>query len=245
MRLKEKVIIITGASGGMGTTVVDEFLKQGAFVVGVDLYIDNNSHENALWIKADLTNLPEIHSLIKQVVERFGRIDGLVNLAGIAQKATSIEEISEVMWDKIFAINTKSTFFTSQAVIPIMKKQQAGSIVNIASISAIRPRPGLSAYIASKGAAISFSQALAIELAKYHIRVNVINPGPANTTMLGQFAADGTNIEEAKEEIFKKSVPLGELIEPIDIAHACIYLCSDETKMVTGAVFNIDGGRGI
>jgi 3-oxoacyl-[acyl-carrier protein] reductase len=126
-----------------------------------------------------------------------------------------------------------------------MKKQGEGVIVNIASISMVRPRPGLNAYIASKGAAVSFSQALAIELAEYGIRVNVVNPGPADTGMLGQFTSKDADIEATKDTIFKKSVPLGRLIQPIDIANSLVYLCSKESAIVTGSVLNVDGGRGI
>ncbi|WP_462413317.1 glucose 1-dehydrogenase [Neobacillus sp. Marseille-QA0830] len=251
MRLQNKVAIITGAGGGMGQAVVQKFLDEGAKVAACDLQIGDslqqlsNRQDQALLIQADVTESVQVEKMAEQTLQHFGRIDILVNLAGIAQSAAPIEKVTEEQWDRIMAINTKSLFLTGRAVIPYMKQQKSGSIVNIASISAVRPRPGLNAYVASKGAALAFTQALAIELAEYKIRVNAVNPGPAETNMLQQFAAEGTNAEEAKETVFQKSVPLGELIQPDDIANVLVYLCSDEASRVTGAIFNIDGGRGI
>jgi 3-oxoacyl-[acyl-carrier protein] reductase len=127
-----------------------------------------------------------------------------------------------------------------------MKKRNTGSIVNIASIAGVRARPGLNAYCASKGAVIQLTRALALELAPYQIRVNVINPGPAETPMLGRFlSGDSAQVEEQKKRIFLDSVPLGRLVQPEDIAQAALYLASDLAKIVTGEILNVDGGRGI
>jgi len=143
-------------------------------------------------------------------------------------------------------VNAKAIFLTAKYAVPFMKQQKSGSIVNIASIAGIRARPGLNAYCASKGAAIMLTKALALELAPYQIRVNVINPGPANTPMIGQFlVGDETDKKEGVKRIFQDSVPLGMLIEPEDIAQGALYLASDLSKVVTGEVLNIDGGRGI
>lgn len=251
MRLKNKVAIVTGAGGGMGLQTVKHFIEEGAKVVAADLNLETLNGEpfrnskHCLTVKTDITDQQQVEELVEKTVNHFGRIDILMNVAGIAQAATPIEEVTNDMWDRMMTINTKSLFLTSRAVVPVMKKQQSGSIVNVASISAVRPRPGLNAYIASKGAALAFTQALAIELAENKIRVNAINPGPADTSMLGKFAAKGANIEESKRGIFINSVPLGELIRPEDIASAAVYLSSDEAIRVTGSIFNIDGGRGL
>ena len=250
MRLENKVAIITGAAGGMGMETVKHFLEEGASVVATDLNVDVvcdnfTGNKRLLTVKADITDDQQIEELVQKCLDHFGRVDILINIAGIAQAATPIEEVTNETWDRIMSINTKSLFLTSRAVVPAMKKRGKGVILNVASISAVRPRPGLNAYVASKGAAIAFSQALAIELADSNIRVNVINPGPSDTGMLSKFAAEGTDATEAKKTIFRNSVPLGELIDPEDIANAAVYLSSDEAKRVTGAVFNIDGGRGI
>jgi 3-oxoacyl-[acyl-carrier protein] reductase len=246
MRLQDEVFVITGATGGMGKETCKRFLEEGAFVVAVDLNIDQlEKNDRLLTIAADLTKEQDVASVFSKASQHFGRIDGLINMAGIAQSATPIEEVSLKEWEKIISVNATSLFLTCREAVPYMKKQGDGVIVNIASISMVRPRPGLNAYIASKGAGVSFSQALAIELADYGIRVNVVNPGPADTNMLSQFSSKGADIDNLKESVFKKSVPLGRLIKPIDIANSLIYLCSKEAAIVTGSILNVDGGRGI
>jgi 3-oxoacyl-[acyl-carrier protein] reductase len=246
MRLENEVFVITGAQGGMGKEAVKRFLEEGAFVVAVDINVDGvEESDRLLPIAADLTKEEEVAKVFSAASEKFDRIEGLVNIAGIAQPVTPIEEVSLADWEKIMRVNSTALFLTCRAAVPYMKKQGNGVIVNIASISMVRPRPGLNAYIASKGAAVSFSQALAIELAEYGIRVNVVNPGPADTNMLGQFTSRDADIEVMKESVFKKSVPLGRLINPNDIANSLVYLCSKEAAIVTGSVINVDGGRGI
>jgi 3-oxoacyl-[acyl-carrier protein] reductase len=235
----------------MGLETVKRFLEEGAEVAAADLNAENLTSEiNAdrekfLAVKTDISKQNQVEELVAKTIDRFGKIDVLINAAGIAQSATPIDEVTNDMWDRIMAINAKSLFLTSRAVIPAMRKQRSGVIVNVASISAVRPRPGLNVYVASKGAALAFTQALAIELAESRIRVNAINPGPADTGMLAQFTASGADVQETKDTIFRNSVPLGELIQPEDIANAAVYLSSDEAARVTGSIFNIDGGRGI
>ncbi|WP_209125661.1 SDR family NAD(P)-dependent oxidoreductase [Alkalihalobacillus sp. BA299] len=246
MRLANEVFIVTGAQGGMGKETVNRFLEEGAFVAAIDLNVDGiEESDRLLPIAADLTKEDDVEKVFLMAIEKFKRIDGLINIAGIAQSATPIEEVSLADWEKIMCVNANAPFLTCRAAVPYMKKQGTGVIVNIASISMVRPRPGLNAYIASKGATVSLSQALAIELAEYGIRVNVVNPGPADTNMLGQFTSKGTDVEGMKETTFKKSVPMGRLINPNDIANSLVYLCSKEAAIVTGAIFNVDGGRGI
>lgn len=246
MRLENEVFVITGANGGMGKETAKRFLEEGAFVAAIDLNVsDLEKTDRFLPIAADLTKEEDVARVFEEVNGTFGRINGLLNIAGIAQPATPIEEVRLEDWEKIFAINATAPFLTSREVTPYLKKQAGGVIINIASISMVRPRPGLNAYVASKGAVVSFSQALAIELAEYGIRVNVVNPGPADTNMLGQFTAKDADIETTKETIFRKSVPLGRLIQPVDIANSLVYLCSNEASIVTGSVLNVDGGRGI
>lgn len=246
MRLKGLSFIITGAGGGMGAETVKRFREEGANVAAIDLRAAVEEQDDSfLSIAADLTNEAVVIKLFQQVNEKFGKIDGLVNLLGIAQAAIPIDEVTLSDWNKIMNVNITSIFLTCRQAAVHMKKQREGVIANIASISMVRPRPGLNAYIASKGAVVSLSQALAIELAEYNIRVNVVNPGPADTKMLGQFAATGSVQADVKEAVFRKSVPLGKLIQPIDIANALVYLCSNEAAMVTGEVLNVDGGRGL
>ncbi|WP_243355043.1 SDR family NAD(P)-dependent oxidoreductase [Bacillus litorisediminis] len=246
MRCKDQIFVITGANGGMGKAAVSLFLEEGAKVIAVDRTFDAKSDSEAcLFVEADLTDEQQVKGIFAKVEEQYGKLDGLINLAGIAQAAAPITEVSLSQWEKIMAVNVTSLFLTSREALPLLEKNGGGSITNVASISAVRPRPGLQAYIASKGAAVAFSKALAIECAEKGIRVNVIHPGPADTSMLAKFTPVNANPDDVKEETFRKSVPLGRLIQPEDIANAALYLSSNEARNVTGAVLHVDGGRGL
>ena len=248
MELTNKVIVVTGAGGGMGKAIVSKLLEQGAYVVGIDLSVESLTdiqQPNFVAKGANVLDEQKVSEIFSEINEEQGRIDGLVNAIGIAQSQTPIEEVTLEQWHRLMNINATSLFITCKEAVKYMKPNRQGSIVTIASISAVRPRPGLQSYIASKGAAESFSRAMAIELAPYAIRVNTIHPGPADTNMLGQFAATNADVTTVKNDTFKQSVPLGELIQPEDIAHSVAYLLSDGAKMVTGATLHVDGGRGL
>ncbi|GGF29668.1 3-oxoacyl-[acyl-carrier-protein] reductase FabG [Halobacillus andaensis] len=248
MDVKQKTIIVTGANGGMGLAVVHQLLNEGAQVVGCDLnrdQLDSIQHHQLSIYEGNLLDEDFVRRVFQETNDRCGKIDGLVNAAGIAQQAEPIENVSVETWENLMDINMKLLFLTCREAAKYMKAKQRGSIVNVASISAVRPRPGLQAYVASKGGAESFSRALAIELAENNVRVNTVHPGPCDTTMLEKFAAEGVDIEKAKDETFKKSVPLGKLLTPENIASSIIFLLSDQADMVTGAALNVDGGRGI
>lgn len=244
----EKVIMVTGAGGGMGKAVVVKLLGEGATVVGLDMNKESMEEvKDSKFVPAqvDLLDEKQVRNVFKETYDKFGRIDGLVNIAGIAQSATSIGEVSLEQWNRIMSINATGVFLTSKEAVHYMKKSNSGVIVNVGSVSVARPRPGLQSYIASKGAMEAFSRALAIEVAPDKIRVNVLHPGPADTTMLGQFSSVTQQEGGLNKDVFKSSVPLGELIQPDDIAEAVSYLVSDGAKMVTGASLHVDGGRGL
>ncbi|MGE7942377.1 SDR family NAD(P)-dependent oxidoreductase [Lysinibacillus xylanilyticus] len=248
MAAEQQVIIVTGAGGGMGKAIIQEQLEKGNIVVGLDLSVASLTDlaQDALQsFEVNVLQEERVNDICKQVFEKYGRIDGLVNALGIAQAATPIEQVTMDEWNRLMDVNVKTLFITTKAVVSYMKERQKGSIVTIASISAVRPRPGLQAYIASKGAAESFARGMAIELAPFQIRVNTIHPGPADTQMLGQFAAQGADIEQTKQSVFVQSVPLGRLVNPSDIAGAVSYLLSNEASMVTGTTLHVDGGRGL
>ncbi|MBY0052586.1 SDR family oxidoreductase [Brevibacillus agri] len=251
--LQGKTALVTGAGSGMGKAIAKLFAAEGANVILADL-----NEEAALQVvaelpegsghavQADVADDESVAALVRETLDVYGAPDVLVNCAGVPQAFTPIEELTLAQWDRIMSVNTKSIYLTTRHAVPHMKTKNKGSIINIASIAGIRARPGLNAYCASKGAAIMLSKALAIELAPHHIRVNVINPGPAETPMLGKFInGDEAEVEAGKKDIFISSVPLGELIQPEDIAQAALYLASDLSKIVTGEVMNVDGGRGI
>lgn len=249
MTFENKTFIVTGAGGGMGKETVKLLLDQGANVVGCDLHTDTlaeyEKNDKLIAFERDLLDEDAVKDIFKITFHQFGNIDGLVNLAGIAQSATPIEEVSLDEWHKIMDVNMTMMFLTCREASAYMKEKNQGSIVNVGSVSVTRPRSGLQSYVASKGAVEAFSKALALELASNQINVNVLHPGPSDTMMLGQFSAEGTNVDDTRKQIFEKSVPLGKLLQPENIAHSIKYLLSDEAKMITGAVLHVDGGRNI
>jgi 3-oxoacyl-[acyl-carrier protein] reductase len=249
-RLAGKVAIITGAASGIGLAAASRFVQEGARVVVVDLdehkvaqVVGNLGGKRAIGFVADVADEQRIVQLVAATLEHFGKIDIYYNNAGIPMAVTPVEEVDLAQWRRIMEVNTTALFLAAKAVVPQMKQQGGGSIVVTASISGVRPRPGLSAYSASKGAAILLTKALAIELAPFNIRVNAVCPVAANTPMLEQFGF-GASREEAVQR-FAETVPLGRIIEADDVVLAALFLASDEAGSITGVALEVDGGRGI
>ncbi|GAB3798158.1 SDR family NAD(P)-dependent oxidoreductase [Virgibacillus kimchii] len=249
MGLKDKTFLVTGANGGMGRATVELLLKEDANVAGCDLRTDGlteyEGNRHFVAFQGDLTDEKMVKEMFQKTAERFGGVDGLANIAGIAQSAAPIDDVSLEDWHRIMDINMTMMFLTCREASVYMKEKKRGSMVNIGSVSVTRPRPGLQAYVASKGAVEAFSKALALELAPYQINVNVLHPGPSDTEMLGQFSAEGASVDNTKKEVFESSVPLGRLLKPEDIAHSIKFLLSDEAAMMTGSILHVDGGRNI
>jgi 3-oxoacyl-[acyl-carrier protein] reductase len=253
MRLANKVAIITGASSGIGRASAILFAKEGAKIVVADINnaggeetvsAINSSGGEAFFVHTDVSKAPDAESLIKITKDKFGKIDILFNNAGVPQTTMPLENLDESSWDRIYAVNVKSIFLITKCGAPVMKEAGGGVIINTASISGVRPRPGNVAYASSKAAAIHLTKALALDLAQYKIRVNCINPVAADTPMLEHFFPEGANVDQAKKSV-KENIPLGRLATPEDVAYAALYLASDESTMLTGACIDVDGGRGI
>jgi len=252
MRLPNKVALITGAASGIGRASAVLFAKEGAKIVVADIDETGGRQTvdliaqgggSAVFVKADVTKAADVERMIKASVDQFGKLDILFNNAGVGTAFTPIEQVDEALWDRVMAINVKSIFLGCKYAAPAMKAQGGGVIINTASISGVRPRPGLTVYAASKGAVIVFTKAIAIEFAPYKIRVNCINPVVTDTAFITK-TIEASQIEAAKKGMLS-TIPLGRLGEPEDMAFAALYLASDEAGLVTGVSLDVDGGRAI
>jgi len=253
MRLANKVAIVTGAGSGFGRGSAILFAKEGAKVVIADINdaggketvdtIKSNGGE-AIFVHTDISKVSDAENLIKTTKDKFGKIDILFNNAGMPHRPIPVEELDESLWDRIFAVNVKGIFLMAKYAVPVMKQAGKGVIINLASISGVKPRPGNSAYATSKAAAIHLTKSLAVELASSNIRVNAINPVAGDTPMLAQLLEEGVDLKKQKEMLLS-GIPLGRLCQPEDIAYAAVYLASDESSLLTGSCINVDGGRGI
>jgi 3-oxoacyl-[acyl-carrier protein] reductase len=255
MKLAGKVALITGAGSGFGRASAVLFAKEGAKVIVSDINAKTGNEtvdlikkggNEASFVQADVSKSSDVEKMIKFATDKYGRLDVLYNNAGIPMAMTPVENVPEDLWDRVLDINLKSIFLASRIAISIMKKQGGGVILNTASISGVRPRPGLCAYTASKAGAIALTKALAIEAAPFKIRVNSISPVAAETPMLeGFFNEEQKKNLEATRKAFLATIPIGRYAQAEDVAKAALYLASDDASMVTGADLYVDGGRGI
>lgn len=244
--MNNKVAIVTGGASGFGEGIVRKFVAEGARVVIVDLNIDaatalaEELGSASLAIEANVSSSSEVAKLTDLAIKHFNQIDVLVNNAGVTHLPMPMEEVSEADFDRVFSVNAKSVFLTAQNIIPIMKQQGQGAILNVASTGGVSPRPNLTWYNSSKGWMITATKGMAVELAPFNIRVNAINPVAGETPLLKQFMGKDTPEIRAK---FLSTIPIGRFSTPEDMGNAACYLCSDEASMVTGVCMEVDGGR--
>jgi 3-oxoacyl-[acyl-carrier protein] reductase len=245
-RLAGKVAIVTGAASGFGAGIASQFVAEGAKVVIADVNGEGATAlaaslgEDASAQRTDVSRDADVAALAEAALAFGGRIDILVNNAGVGQRPQPLELVDEAEFDRLFAINAKSVYLTARHIVPGMKAARAGAILNIASTGGVSPRPNLAWYNASKGWMIAATRAMAIELARYGVRVNAINPVAGDTPMLPTFMGEDT--AEARARILT-TIPLRRLSTPTDIAGAAVFLCSDEASMITGVALEVDGGR--
>ena len=254
-KLQDLVTVVTGAGSGIGRATAVEFAREGARVVAADLNAAGaaetadqilSSGGQAESVQVDVTRNDQVERMVQTAIQRFGRLDVLYNNAGLPQAFTPFEDSTDALYERIFDVNVKGVFYGCRAAIPQMKAQGGGVILNTASTAGIRPRPGLAVYAASKGAVITLTKALAIELAPYRIRVVSINPVATDTPMLPSFIGVEQGADEAEgRRRFIGTIPWGRLNRPEDIARAAVFLASADAEMVTGTAFEVDGGRDI
>ena len=246
INLDNKTAIITGAGSGFGAGIAHTFAQAGAQVGVLDLNADaaravaKQIGQSAIALTANVTNRQQLEHAVQHFHDAHQQVDIVVNNAGIGLTPSALEEVSEDKFQQIFEVNMRSIFYMSQFIVPIMKKQKYGSILNIASTAGISPRPGLSWYNASKGWVITATKTMAVELASANIRVNALNPVAGDTPMLSTFLGEDTAENRQK---FLDTIPLGRFSTPQDLAHAALYLCSDAASLVTGVALEVDGGR--
>ena len=246
MRLKDKTAIVTGAGSGFGKGIAMRFAKEGARVEVVDINAEaarevaSQIGNSAFAMEADVSIDGDVSRMVQEALDRWGQLDILVNNAGTTHRNQPMTEVTEEEYERIFAVNVKSVYLSAKHIVPVMKKQGFGVILNVASTAGVRPRPGLVWYNTSKGAMMTATKAMAIELAGEKIRVNAINPVAGETGMLHLFMGEDTPEKRAQ---FISSIPLGRLSLPEDMANAALFLCSDEAEMITGLCMEVDGGR--
>ena len=244
MRLKNKIAIVTGGGSGFGAGIVKKFIQEGAKVVVADINLENAKKvamdTGGFAVEVDVSNSLSFKNMVDKTLEKFGKIEIMVNNAGITHLPNSMENISEAEFDKIFAVNSKSVFFSAKYLVPKMTSMGGGNILNVASTAGISPRPNLSWYNATKGWMISATKAMAIELASKKIRVNALAPVAGETPLLKSFMGGDT---PEKREKFLSTIPIGRFSTPNDMGNAACFLCSEEASMITGVVLQVDGGR--
>jgi 3-oxoacyl-[acyl-carrier protein] reductase len=249
MRLKDQVAIVTGAASGFGAEISRRYVAEGAKVAVADMNEEGAKTvaaelgANAFAIKCDVTKRADIDALVAATLKHFGTLDIVVNNAGYSHKNQPMLETDEATFDRVFEVNVKSIYLMTMATVPILRAKKRGCIINIGSVSGMRPRPGLVWYSASKAAANVLSKAMAAELGPDNIRVNAVAPVMSPTGMFQLFSGVPDTPENQKK--FLGNIPLGRLATPLDIAKACVYLASDDADFITGVEFPVDGGRSI
>jgi 3-oxoacyl-[acyl-carrier protein] reductase len=250
MRLANKVAIVTGAGSGFGAGIAQRFAEEGCAVIVNDIVRESGERVvaairaaggRAHYVYGDVARSEGARGLLNAAVAHFARLDIVINNAGTTHRNSSLLDVTEAEFDRIYAVNVKSIYWTAQHIVPHFRAQGGGCFVNVASTAGVRPRPGLVWYNGTKGAVITLSKGMAAELGPDHIRVNCVNPVIGETALLEQFMGLPDTPENRAK--YLATIPLGRFSKPLDVANACLFLASDEAAFITGACLEVDGGR--
>jgi NAD(P)-dependent dehydrogenase (short-subunit alcohol dehydrogenase family) len=249
MRLRDKVTLITGAGSGMGRLAAIAFAREGARVAAADLAAGAGEETVAqvareggqgLFVRADVSREDQVGAMVRQVVDRFGRLDVLYNNAGIfPEEDGSVVDLEEAVWDRVMAVNLKGIYLCCKHAIPALLRAGGGSIINVASfVALVGCTVPQDAYTASKGGVIALTRSLAVQFGPRRIRTNAIAPGPIETPLLTSWLL---NNPEARQRRLDR-IPMGRFGRPEDVVQMALYLASDESTWVNGSVMVVDGG---
>ena len=247
MRLEGKVALITGAASGFGKGIAEAYVREGAKVALLDINetgaraVADELGDPAFGMGCDVGKADAVRAAVARTLETFGDLEIVVNNAGVSHKNRPMLDVDEAEFDRVFAVNVKSIFHMAHAAVPHLRKRGGGAIINVTSTAGIRPRPGLTWYNGSKGAANTITKSMAVELAPDKIRVCGIAPVIGQTALLETFMGVPDTPENRAR--FIATIPWGRMSRPEDIANAAVFLASAEAEMVTGAVLEVDGGR--
>jgi NAD(P)-dependent dehydrogenase (short-subunit alcohol dehydrogenase family) len=247
MRMKDRVSIITGAGSGIGLATAHRFAREGATVVLADCRDASaqaaelaTTGVQARFVQTDVSNASQVENLIQQTLSAFGRLDVLVNNAGI-ELPKKLIDTSEAEWDRLMEVNLKGVFLCSRACIPAMSRQGGGVIVNVASELGLVGGSEIAAYCATKGGVVQLTRAMAVDHAADGIRVNCVCPGPVETPLLEASIQSSSDPEQERRHIVGKTL-VKRVGRPEEIANVILFLASGESSYMTGSVVVVDGG---
>lgn len=248
LSFRNRVVVVTGAAGGFGSAIARTFAAAGAHVVVSD--IDSPGAEklaadlpSAIAVTTDVTDADAVRSLVETAESAFGGIDVMVNNAGVPHRAAALVDLDVETVDQQLAVNVRSVFLGCKYAVPALRRRGGGVVVNVASIAAKRPRPGLTIYNATKGAVITLTRGLAAEVGP-DVRVNAVNPVISETGFVKSFTG-ADDLPDDLRESWVAGIPMARTATAQDVAHSILYLASDQAGFLTGVCLDVDGGRSI